>query len=125
MVKKELSHTVKLSIFPALGSDQKIEAAQMRFLQMLAGLSLRDKERSSDIRGELRVEPLLLGGEGRRCLIRMPLGSLSLEVFWPRPTRGRPRARPRIAYPSWPGNALGSLGRRWKALQVKRMPGTP
>lgn len=93
------------------GWRPKIQAAETRFLQMLAGLRLRDKEMSSDIRGELRVEPLHLGVDGggrlRRRLIRMPPGSLSLEVFWPRPTRGRPRARPRTRWrdcfspPAW------------------------
>ncbi|TWW73189.1 hypothetical protein D4764_15G0005830 [Takifugu flavidus] len=38
----------------------RIQAAEMSFLPREAGLSLRDRVRSSDIREELRVEPLLL-----------------------------------------------------------------
>jgi len=37
-----------------------IQAAETSFLQRGAGLSLRDRGRSSTIRGELGVEPLLL-----------------------------------------------------------------
>lgn len=41
-----------------------MRAAKMSFLQRVSGLSLRDVEvRSSDLRGELRVELLLLGVE--------------------------------------------------------------
>ena len=38
----------------------RIQAAKISFLCRVAGLSLRDRVRSSDIRGELGVEPLLL-----------------------------------------------------------------
>ena len=38
-----------------------IGAAQMSFLRRVAGLSLRDKVRSSDTQRDLGVEPLLLG----------------------------------------------------------------
>jgi len=38
----------------------RIEAAEMSFRRRVAGLSLRHRVRSSDIRRELGVEPLLL-----------------------------------------------------------------
>jgi len=38
----------------------RIKAAEMSFLRRVAGLSLRDRVRSSDIRRELGVEPLLV-----------------------------------------------------------------
>lgn len=41
-----------------------MRAAKISFLQRVSGHSLRDVGvRSSDVRGELRVEPLLLGIE--------------------------------------------------------------
>ncbi|TWW60988.1 hypothetical protein D4764_05G0010780 [Takifugu flavidus] len=44
----------------------------MSFLRRVAGLSIRDRVRSSAIREELGVEPLLLSAE--RNQIRRPLG---------------------------------------------------
>ncbi len=68
----------------------RIQAAEMSFLCRVAGLSLRDRVRSSDIWRELRVEPLLLHVERSqlrwfRHLIRMPPGCLPVEVFRVRP----------------------------------------
>jgi len=70
----------------------------MSFLRRVSGLSLRDRVRSSDIRRELGVEPLLLRVEGSQLrwfghLIRIPL-----EVFQARPTGRRPRGRPRTRW---------------------------
>uniref|UniRef100_A0A8C3A8W9 NADP-dependent oxidoreductase domain-containing protein n=1 Tax=Cyclopterus lumpus TaxID=8103 RepID=A0A8C3A8W9_CYCLU len=76
LVKRELSRKAKLSIYwsvyvPTLTYGHElwvvtertrsgIQAAEMSFLSRVAGLSLRDRVRSSDIRGELGVESLLL-----------------------------------------------------------------
>ena len=82
----------------------RIQAAEMSFLRRVAGLSLRDKVRSSDIRRELGVvEPLLLRIERSQLrwfghLTRMPPGRLPLEVFRARPTGKRPRGRPRTRW---------------------------
>jgi len=75
-VKRELSRKAKLSIYRSIyvptltyghklwvvteGMRSRIQAAEMSFLRRVVGLSLRDRVRSSDIRRELRVEPLLL-----------------------------------------------------------------
>ncbi len=61
-----------------------IQVAKMSFLGCVAGLTLRDRVRSSDIRDELIAEPLLLemyklGRFG--YLIRMPPGCFPVEVF--------------------------------------------
>ncbi|TWW68233.1 hypothetical protein D4764_19G0000310 [Takifugu flavidus] len=76
VVKRELSQKVKLSIYwsifvPTLNyghelwimterTRSRVQAAEMSFLRRVAGLSLRDRVRSSAIREELGVEPLLL-----------------------------------------------------------------
>jgi len=78
----------------------RVQAAEMSFLRRVAGLSLRDRVRSSDIRRELGVEPLLLRIERSQLrwfghLIRM---RLPLEVFRARPTGRRPRGRPRTRW---------------------------
>ncbi|TWW71221.1 hypothetical protein D4764_17G0007040 [Takifugu flavidus] len=75
----------------------------MSFLRRVAGLSLRDRERSSDIREGLGVELLLLHIERSqlgwlRHLARMPSGHLPLEVFRTCPTGRRPRGRPRTRW---------------------------
>ena len=116
VVKKELSRKAKLSIYRSIyvpiltyghelwvvteTTRSRIQAAEMSFLRRVAGLSLRDKVRSSDIRRELGVEPLLLHIERSPLkwfghLTRMPPGRLPLEVFRARPTGRRPRGRPR------------------------------
>ncbi|KAK0132400.1 Craniofacial development protein 2 [Merluccius polli] len=76
VVKRELSRKAKLSIYqsiyvPALTYGHElwvmtertrswVQAAKMSFLRRVAGLSLRDRVRSSVIREELGVDPLLL-----------------------------------------------------------------
>ncbi|KAK0152855.1 LINE-1 reverse transcriptase [Merluccius polli] len=76
VVKRELSRNAKLSIYqsiyiPALTyghelwvmterTRSRVQAAEMSFLRRVAGLSLRDRVRSSVIREELGVDPLLL-----------------------------------------------------------------
>ncbi|XP_061537112.1 uncharacterized protein LOC133404806 [Phycodurus eques] len=76
VVKKELGRKAKLSIYrsisvpPLTGGHElrvvtqrtrsRIPAAEMSFLRRVSGLSLRDPVRSSVIREDLRVEPLLL-----------------------------------------------------------------
>ncbi|TWW74373.1 hypothetical protein D4764_14G0003740 [Takifugu flavidus] len=75
----------------------------MSFLRRVAGLSLRDRVRSSDIREGLGVEPLLLHIERSQLgwlghLARMPSGRLPLEVFQTCPTGRRPRGRPRTRW---------------------------
>ncbi|KAK0133852.1 Non-ous end-joining factor 1 [Merluccius polli] len=75
----------------------------MSFLRRVAGLSLRDRVRSSVIREELGVDPLLLRVERSQMrwlghLVRMPPGRLPGEVFRARPTGRRARGRPRTRW---------------------------
>uniref|UniRef100_A0A3B4CM82 AMP deaminase n=1 Tax=Pygocentrus nattereri TaxID=42514 RepID=A0A3B4CM82_PYGNA len=75
----------------------------MSFLRRVAGYTLCDRVRSSVIRKELRVEPLLLRIERSQLrwfghLIQMPPGRLPVGVFQARPTGTRPRGRPRTRW---------------------------
>ncbi|TWW59254.1 hypothetical protein D4764_06G0007840 [Takifugu flavidus] len=75
----------------------------MSFLRRVAGLSLRDRVRSSAIREELGVESLLLRVERSQMgwlghLVRMPPGRLPGEVFRACPSGGRPPGRPRTRW---------------------------
>ncbi|TWW71659.1 hypothetical protein D4764_16G0001560 [Takifugu flavidus] len=79
----------------------------MSFLRRVAGLSLRDRVRSSAIREELRVEPLLLRVE--RSQMRW-LGHLVRQVF-PREDPGHVGETMSL---DWSGNAWGSLRMSWK-----------
>ena len=76
VVKRELSHKAKLSIFRALyipnltyGQElwiltermrSRVRAAEISFLRRMAGLTLHNRVRSSAIRERLKVDPLLL-----------------------------------------------------------------
>ncbi|TWW55949.1 hypothetical protein D4764_09G0009990 [Takifugu flavidus] len=94
VVKRELSQKAKLSIYRSIlvptltychklwvmteRTRSRVQAAEMSFLRRVAGLSLRDRARSSAIREELGVEPLLLHVERNQMrwighLVRMPL----------------------------------------------------
>jgi len=116
VVKRELSWKAKVSIYrsiyvPTLNYGHKlwvmtkrtrlqIQEAEMNFSPGMAGFSLRDRVRSSDIRRELGVVPLLLRVKRSQLrwfghLISMPPRRLPFEVFWARPTGRRPRGRPR------------------------------
>nr|XP_054599772.1 uncharacterized protein LOC129164266 [Nothobranchius furzeri] len=119
MVKRELSQKVKLSIYRSIyvptltyGHElwvvtdrmrSRIQAAEMSFLRRVAGLSLRDRVRSSVIREGLGVDPLLLHIERSQLrwlghLVRMPPGRLPGEVFRAGPTGRRPKGRPRTRW---------------------------
>uniref|UniRef100_A0A8C6KHS8 Reverse transcriptase domain-containing protein n=1 Tax=Nothobranchius furzeri TaxID=105023 RepID=A0A8C6KHS8_NOTFU len=116
VVKRELSQKAKLSIYRSIyvptltyGCELwvvnermrlRIQATKMSFLQRVAGLSLRDRVRSSVIREGLGVDPLLLHIERSQLrwlghLVKMPPGRLPGEVFRARPTGRRPKGRPR------------------------------
>merc|ERR1712208_854 len=81
----------------------RIQAAEMSFLRRVAGVSLRDRVRSSVTRERLGVEPLLLRLERSQLrwfghLVRMPPERLPREVLGARPTGRRPRGRPRTRW---------------------------
>ena len=81
----------------------RIQAAEMSFLRRVAGVSLRDRVRSSVIRERLGVESLLLCVERSQLrwfghLVRMPPGRLPREVFQACPAGRRPRGRPRTRW---------------------------
>ncbi|KAJ7996720.1 hypothetical protein DPEC_G00239960 [Dallia pectoralis] len=115
----------------------------MGFLRKVAGLSLRDRVRSSVIREELGVEPLLLCVERSQLrwfghlvrmppgrlpsqlrwfghLVRMPPGRLPREVFQARPAGRRPRGRPRTSEPQFNRfeEYTGPLTQRHRALRT-------
>ncbi|TWW71157.1 hypothetical protein D4764_17G0006400 [Takifugu flavidus] len=81
----------------------RVQTAEMSFLRRVAGLSLRDRVRSSAIREELGVEPLLLRVEKSQMrwlghLVRMPPGRLPGEVFRACSSSRRPPGRPRTRW---------------------------
>ena len=119
VVKRELSQKAKLSVYRSIfvptltyghelwvvteRTRSRIQAAEMGFLRRVAGLSLRDRVRSSVIRERLKVEPLLLRIERNQLrwfghLVRMLPGRLPGEVFRACPTGRRPRGRPRTRW---------------------------
>ncbi|WP_214636687.1 hypothetical protein, partial [Mycobacterium tuberculosis] len=95
VTKRELSRKAKLSIYRSIfvpiltyghegwvmteRTRSRVQAAEMSFLRRVAGVSLRDRVRSSAIREELGLEPLLLYLERSQLrwfghLVRMPTG---------------------------------------------------
>ncbi|TWW61049.1 hypothetical protein D4764_05G0011390 [Takifugu flavidus] len=116
VVKRELSQKAKLSIYRSIfvttltyghelwvmteRTRSRVQAAGISFLCRVAGLSLRDRVRSSAIQEELGVEPLLLrvGRSQMRWLghlVGMPPGCLPGEVFRACLSGRRPPGRPR------------------------------
>ncbi|KAL3045558.1 hypothetical protein OYC64_013764 [Pagothenia borchgrevinki] len=133
VTKRELSQKAKLSVYRAISvptltyghegwvmterTRLRIQAAEMGFLRRVAGVSLRDKVRSSVIREGLGVEPLLLRVEWSQLrwfghLVRMPPGRLSREVFQARPAGRRLRGRPRTRWRDY----ISSLA--WERLGI-------
>nr|XP_054604743.1 uncharacterized protein LOC129165490 [Nothobranchius furzeri]XP_054604744.1 uncharacterized protein LOC129165490 [Nothobranchius furzeri]XP_054604745.1 uncharacterized protein LOC129165491 [Nothobranchius furzeri] len=127
VVKRELSHKARLSIYRSIyvpiltyghelwvkteRTRSRIQAAKISFLRRVARLSLRDRVRSSDIREGLGVEPLLLRIERSQLrwfghLVRMPPGRLPGEVFRAGPAGRRPPGRPRTRWRGYISNLV-------------------
>ena len=133
VTKRELSRKAKLSVYRAIfvptltyGHEawvmterirSRIQAAEMSFLRRVAGISLRDRVRSSVTRERLGVESLLLRLERSQLrwfghLVRMPPERLPWKVLAARPTGRRPRGRPRTRW----GDYISSLA--WERLGI-------
>ncbi|TWW64140.1 hypothetical protein D4764_03G0011480 [Takifugu flavidus] len=138
VVKKELSQKARLSIYRSIyvpiltyghqrwvmteRTRSRIQAAEMSFLHRVAGLNLRDRVRSLDIREELGVEPLLLHIERSQLgwlghLARMPSGRLPSEVFRTCPTGRRPRGRPRTRWRDY----ISHLAWEWLGVRLEEL----
>ena len=108
VTKRELSRKAKLSIYRSIfvpiltyGHEgwvmiERTRSRVLSFLRRVAGVSLRDRVRSSAIREELGLEPLLLYLERSQLrwfgnLVTMPTGRLPWEVFQARPVGRIPR----------------------------------
>ena len=91
-----------------------IQTAELGFLCRVAGLSLKDKERSPVIQEGLRVELLFLHVESHLRwsghVVRMPPGHLLGEVFRACLTGRRPQIRPRTCWRDTPWLAWEHLG---------------
>ncbi|XP_049451749.1 acetylserotonin O-methyltransferase 2 isoform X2 [Epinephelus fuscoguttatus] len=138
VVKRELSQKAKLSIYrsiyvPTLTYGHELwvvtertrSRVQAGYLRRVAGLSLRDRVRSSDIREGLGVDPLLLHIERSQLrwfghLVRMPFGHLLLDASLGRCFRhvqpGGDLGPPQdtlegLHHPAGLGTPRGSLGR--------------
>ena len=117
--KRELSREAKLSVFRSIyvptltyghelwvmteRTRSRVQAAEMRFLRRVAGLTLLDRVRSSAIRESLEIESLLLRIERSQLrwlghILRMPHSRLVHQVWDACPTGTRPRGRPRARW---------------------------
>ena len=114
--KAELSRKAKISVFKSIyiptltyGHElwvmtermrSRVQAAEMRFLRRVAGVTLLDRVRNTAIREDLGVEPLLLRIERSQLrwlghVLRMPPERLVKQVLLSNPVGTRPRGRPR------------------------------
>ena len=119
IMRKELSKEAKLSIFKSVyipvltyGHESwiltekvrsRVQAAEMRFLRAVKGVSLLDRMYSTDIRESLEVEPLLLKIERSQLrwyghVLRMPPERPAKKFLFAKPTSTRPRGRPRTRW---------------------------
>lgn len=62
------------------------------------------------------------GGHGHPIRMLPLRGVLGMSIWTKSPGPGLTGG---ITYPSWSGSSLASARRSWKALLVRRMPGTP
>jgi exonuclease III len=117
--KAELSQKAKISVFNSIyiptltyGHEtwvmterirSRVQAAEMRFLRGVVGVSRLDRVRNTTIRENLQVEPLLLRIE-RSLLrwyghaIRMPQERIAHQILSAQPSGRRPRGRPRMRW---------------------------
>ena len=101
----------------------RVQAAEMGFLRRVAGVSLRDRVRSSAVREELGSEPLLLclersqlrwfGHLGKDVPLGASLGRFSRHDQWGGDLREDPGLGGEIISQHWPGNASGSPRQSW------------
>ncbi|GAB0098908.1 hypothetical protein DMENIID0001_147150 [Sergentomyia squamirostris] len=114
--KAELGRKAKMSVYQAVyvpvltyGHDiwvmterirSRLQAAEMRFLRAVKGVTRSDRIRNTHIREEFLMEPLLLRVERSQLkwfghLIRMEEERSPEQAFLAKPTGPRPRGRPR------------------------------
>ena len=119
VMKRELSKKAKLSVFRSIfvpiltyGHESwvmterirsQVQASEMRFLRRIAGVTLLDKVRSSEIRESLNVEELLLRIERSQLrwfghVYRMPQERLPKQALLARMRGKRPVGRPRTRW---------------------------
>ena len=84
----------------------QLQAYEMRFLHSIEGVTLFDKERSSEIRKSLTIEPLLLGIERSplkwfRHVSRIHQERLSQQAFLAKANGRRPIGRPRTKWTNY------------------------
>lgn len=117
--KREVENAVKLHIFKAVylptllyGSESwvpldrhmsRIQAAEMKYLRRMAGRTRRDRIRNEKIRQDLGVSDVKHALEKRQLrwfghVCRMNEDRDPRKFLEARPTGGRPRGRPRIAW---------------------------
>ena len=90
----------------------RVQAAEMRFLRGVEGVTLLDRVRSTTIRESLQIEPLLLWIERSQLrwyghLIRMPQERIPRQLLFAKPNGRRPVGRPRTRWLDYIEN-LGS-----------------
>ena len=114
-----LSQDAKLAVFKSLfrpiltyGQESwiltertrsRVQAAEMRFLRRIAGVSRIDRIRNTDIREALNIEPLLLMVERQQLrwyghVLRMPPERTARKVLLTAPDERRPIGRPRTTW---------------------------
>ena len=105
----------------AMNTMQKsrIEAAEMRVLRLIRGVSLRDRMRSELVRRELGVEPVLECVERNQLrwfghVKRMREGERLREMMDWRPEGRRPAGRPRKR---WMDSVAEAVQRRGKTVE--------
>ena len=86
--------------------QSRTRAAEMRFLRRAAGLTLRDRIRSSTIQESLKAESLLLYIERSQLrwlghVLRMLHERLVHQVFEAMPQGKGPIGRPRLTWPNY------------------------
>lgn len=138
--KKEITKQTKMNVFKAIyrpiltygcetwvltqRQKSKVQAAEMRYLRRVKGVTRQDRIRNDMIREELKIQPLLQFVERRQLgwwghLQRMN-NTIPVKKIWEAKVHDkRKRGRPKETWDNLIGNILTRKGKSW--TEAKRM----
>jgi Reverse transcriptase (RNA-dependent DNA polymerase) len=138
--KKEVSRNTKLNVYKSIfkpiltyGCESwvltpqqrsKLQAAEMKFLRRIKGVTRRDRIRNTQIREELNIQPLMQYIEQKQLswwghLQRMESTRQVKKIWEAKVNRKRRRGRPRKSWDKIVSEILENRGTTWREAKLK------
>ena len=100
----------------------RIQAAEMRVLRLIKGITRRDRRRNADVQEELDVEPILIFVERSQLrwyghVMRMDMERYPLRYYLWTPRGTRPRGRPRKRWKDGIREAIATRGETMETIE--------